>query len=326
MPRLAFIPMMLLAAIAWLGAEGCAHADDSAALPSVAGGPQSCFLGTSNDARAEMIESATIFLGVVRPDGSLLSEGTGFVVEGRSGGPKIVTAAHVVDSDSDDYPADARLMAFFSDGSAIGRVEILISGLSHPGVVGGHDLVLDDVAVVDVGTFVSPEAQARFQRIEVLPIGAGGAILVGEASEPVAVAWGFSGAPAVDAAGRVVGVVTGADFRGHSTVELGSISDTEAGHPVLRKVTLPSQSLVVVEPLQAPQLVETLAPAVPMQAAEEIPAVIAGYPLASCAVTSTVLRSADTNAGAALFAKWRGVGPTGAWLLPPKLGAMHLPQ
>ena len=120
MPRLAFIPMMLLAAIAWLGAEGCAHADESAALPSVPGDPQSCFLGTNNDARAEMIESATIFLGVVRPDGSLLSEGTGFVVEGRSGGPKIVTAAHVVDSDSDDYPPDARLMAFFSDGSAIG--------------------------------------------------------------------------------------------------------------------------------------------------------------------------------------------------------------
>jgi hypothetical protein len=326
MPRLAFIPMMLLAASAWFGAHGCARANESASLPSVPGDAQSCFLGAINHARADMIERATIFLGVVRPDGSLLSEGTGFVVQGRSGDPKIVTAAHVADSDSDDYPTDARLMAFFSDGSAIGRVDILVSGLSHAGVVGGHDLVLDDVAVVDIGAFVSREARARFQRIEGLPVAAGGAILVGEASDPVAVAWGFSGAPAVDAAGRVVGVVTGADFRGRATVELGSISDAEAGHPVLRKVTLPSQSLVVVEPLQAPQILKALAPTVAREATEEIPTVIAGYPLASCAVTSTVLRSADSSAGAALFAKWSGVGPTGAWLLPPKLGVMNLPH
>jgi len=312
-----------LAVIASLG--GLAGAGAATALSPVTGAEASCFLGSINHARAEKIERATIFLGVVRGDGSLLSEGTGFVVQGSGGGPRIVTAAHVVDTADENYPADAELMAFFSDGSAIGRVGVLVSGLSHEATVEGMSLVLDDVAVVGIAAFTSTASQARFQHIEGLAIAtSGGSILVGEASDPVAVAWGFSGAPAVDAEGRVVGVVTGADFRGRVTVELGSIADTEAGHPAVRKVTLPSQSLVVVEPLVPGEILQELAPSVAADTPSEIPVVIAGYPLASCAATATALKAAESSAGAALLAKWRGIGPTGAWLLPPKLGMMHL--
>jgi len=312
-----------LAVIASLG--GLAGAGAAAALSPVPRAETSCFLGSINHARAETIARATIFLGVVRADGSLLSEGTGFVVQGSGGGPRIVTAAHVVDTAGDNYPADAELMAFFSDGSAIGRVGVLVSGLSREATIEGMSLVLDDVAVVGIAAFTSTASQARFQHIEGLAIAtSGSSILVGEASDPVAVAWGFSGAPAVDAEGRVIGVVTGADFRGRVTVELGSIADTEAGQPAVRKVTLPSQSLVVVEPLVPAEILQELAPRVAADTPSEIPVVIAGYPLASCAATATALKAVESSAGAALLAKWRGIGPTGAWLLPPKLGMMHL--
>jgi CBS domain-containing protein len=308
------------------GLSGITGAGSTGAFVPRSGAETSCFLDSITHTRADTIERATIFLAVVRGDGSLLSEGTGFVVQGSGGsGPRIVTAAHVVDTADDNYPADAELMAFFSDGSAIGRVGVLVSGLSHEATVEGMSLVLDDVAVAGITAFTTAASQARFQQIEGLAITvSNAAILVGEASEPVAVAWGFSGAPAVDAEGRVIGVVTGADFRGRVTVELGSIADTEPGRPAVRKVTLPSQSLVVVEPLNPPEILQALGPTVKADAASEVPVVIAGYPLASCAATATALKTAESSAGAALLAKWRGVGPTGAWLLPPKLGVMRL--
>ena len=71
-----------------------------------------------------------------------------------------------------------------------------------------------------------------------------------EAGGPLGVSWGFSGAAAIDPAGRVVGVLIGADFRDRTTLELGSILDAnQSGGAVRRPVILPARSLVIVEPL-----------------------------------------------------------------------------
>lgn len=314
--------LMLLTLIAALG--GSTRAIETTALSVGSDAENSCFRNSIALPQASAIERATIFLGVVRADGSLLAEGTGFVVQGKGrSGPKIVTAAHVVETDSDDYPADAQLTAFFSDGTLIGRVGVLVSGLAHDATVGGVDVTLDDVAVVEVVAFAGAAARDRFQRIEGLHIATGSGLMVGEASNP-AVVWGFSGAPAVDSSGRVVGVVTGADFRGQVKVELGAINNAQAGHPAVRQVTLPSDSLVVVEPLHAPEILQTLEPAISSTPGAEVPVTIAGYPLASCAATAASLTPAESSAGGALLAKWRTVAPTAAWMLPPKLGVMNL--
>src|ERR1700756_4608023 len=72
-------------------------------------------------------------------------------------------------------------------------------------------------------------------------------------TNPPGVSWGFSGAAAIDPAGRVAGVLTGAEFRDRMTMELGSILDVhQNGGVVSRPVILPGRSLVVIEPLRDP--------------------------------------------------------------------------
>lgn len=101
----------------------------------------------------------------------------------------------------------------FSDGMPLGVPRIVLGGATRKLSVGGFDLVENDIAVIEITSFNNDAARDRFLRLQGLPLSGGDDILVGESGQPLGVSWGFSGAAAVDPAGRVVGVLTGADFR-----------------------------------------------------------------------------------------------------------------
>ena len=319
---MAALGAMLLVAATQLAADNAA---------AIAVAPErSCFEGGSAErpsAQAQAVERATLFIALVRADGTLLSQGTGFVAASRPAGQTgslVVTASHVVQHDG-DLPSDARLIAFFSDGAVIGALRVIAAGPQRNLSFGGFDIVADDVAVAEIAQFADPRAEARFSQLRGLPLAASDRIAVGEASDPVGAIWGFSGAAAVDTAGRVVGVLTGASFRGRVTLELGSVQESNAaGAPRTRAVTLPTRSLIVVEPLQA-QAVRAALGDLPREAPAPDPAVLlAGFPLASCATTAATLASVDSPAGAALLSRWQKAGPVGAWFLPPSLDQTKL--
>jgi hypothetical protein len=282
----------------------------------------SCFLGHVPHLQARAIEAATVFIALVGADGSLLSQGTGFIVAPSgtepNGARRIVTAAHVL-AVHEAMPEGTRFMIFFSDGRPLGVPRTIATGPLHTISVGGFDVVADDIALLEIAQYTDKEAQARLSAIAGLPVDSDDTLRVGEASEPVGAVWGFSGAAAVNREGHVIGVLTGADFRGHVTVEIGSIQETNAaGHVVARPVTLPSRSLVVIEPISAPNLRHELGLAegsVTRDAKAEI--VLTGFPMTSCASTTSVVDAADSTASVALLSKWQNIGQTGAWLLPP---------
>src|SRR5271166_2984492 len=73
-----------------------------------------CFGNQIDHPRAQRIARNTIFIAKVRPDGTVISEGSGFVVRsGAAGEPRIITAAHVVDPGH--TAPEAILMVFLSD-------------------------------------------------------------------------------------------------------------------------------------------------------------------------------------------------------------------
>ncbi len=289
----------------------------------------SCFLGRIDHPKRKAIAAATVFIAVVHADGTLMSQGTGFIAAGSASrgasGPRIVTAAHVVPPD--DAPSDdTRTVVFFSDGNPIGTPRVVARAPAHETLVGSFNVVANDVAVLEIADFADPDARERFVHLAGLPVNSDAVLRVGEASDPVGAVWGFSGAAAIDRDGRVMGVLTGADFRGRVTLELGSIEDSNAsGRPVTRSVTLPRRSLIVVEPIEAPEILQALGPAALHQAEQaEADAVFAGFPLASCASTSAMLESAISAPGAALLARWQAMGQQDAWFLPPRLDATKL--
>jgi hypothetical protein len=289
----------------------------------------SCFLGRIAHPQGKAIADATVFIAMVRTDGTLVSQGTGFIAAGSASlgttGPRIVTAAHVV-APHEAAPNDARFMVFFSDGDPIGAPRVVATGQTHSVLVGTFDVTADDVAVLEIADFADAKARGRFAKLAGLPINSDAVLRVGEASDPIGAVWGFSGAAAIDREGRVIGVLTGADFRGRVTLDLGSIDGSNAtGRPVTRPVTLPRRSLIVVEPLHAREILQALGPAVIHQSEQgEATAVFAGFPLASCAATSAKLEGATSAEGAALLARWQATGQEDAWLLPPRLDATKL--
>ena len=234
-----------------------------------------CFSDEIHHPQAGKIAQATVFIAVVWPDGTLASEGTGFVVsdsaEGGAQGSRIVTAAHVID-DTDTTRDGQRLAVFFSDGMPLGVPRTVLRAATRELSVGGFDLVENDIAVIEIAAFNDEPARDRFLGLQGLPLYSGDHILVGETGQPLGVSWGFSGAAAIDLAGRVVGVLTGADFRDRTTVELGSILDVNrSGGGVSRPVVLPSRSLVVVEPLRDPDILRALGRSPELRGAHSAP-------------------------------------------------------
>lgn len=289
----------------------------------------SCFLGGIAHPESKAIAEATVFIAMVHTDGTLLSQGTGFIAAGSASvgsmGPRIVTAAHVA-APREAAPDDVRFMVFFSDGTPIGAPRVVATGQTHSILVGSFDVAADDVAVLEIANFADAQAHERFVHLAGLPINSDAVLRVGEASEPIGAVWGFSGAAAIDREGRVMGVLTGADFRGRVTLELGSIEGSNAaGRPITRSVTLPRQSLIVVEPLHSHAILQALGPATIHQTEQgEAIAVFAGFPLASCAATSARLASPASAEGAAMLARWQAIGQEDAWLMPPRLDATKL--
>jgi len=288
-----------------------------------------CFRSQIDHPQAAMIERATVFIAAVRPDGTLLSEGTGFIVRGSATndghGSRIVTAGHVVEL-SDDLPADTRLMVFFSDGTPLGLPRVVAAAPTRRVSLDGFELTMNDLAVLEIASFSDAKARERFAHVDGLQVRSADRLMVGEASDPAGVAWGYSGAAAIDRDGRVVGVLTGADFRGRVTLNLGAVQEADAdGMPLTHPVTLPRRSLVVIEPLGAPEILRELGVSPPRRGqAGETPVVLAGFPLASCAATSARLQSADSSAGVELLSKWQSIGQVGAWFLPPQIDAKKL--
>jgi hypothetical protein len=187
-----------------------------------------CFLDEIHHPQAGKIAPATVFIAAVWPDGTLASEGTGFVVsdsaDGGAQGSRIVTAAHVID-DTDTTRNGQRLVVFFSDGMPLGVPRTVLRGATRELSVGGFNLVENDIAVIEIASFNDYPARNRFLGLQGLPLYGGADILVGDTGQSLGVSWGFSGAAAIDPAGRAVGVLTGADFRDRTTLELGSILD-----------------------------------------------------------------------------------------------------
>jgi hypothetical protein len=288
-----------------------------------------CFLNQVHHPQARKIAQATVFIAVVRSDGTVASEGTGFVVSGsRVGGaqgPRIVTAAHVVDG-IDATGNGRRPVLFFSDGVQLGLPRAVVRGPRSDLSAGGFDLVANDIAVLEIASFANDAARRRFLALDGLPLAGGDDILAGETSRPLGAAWGFSGAAAIDPAGRVVGVLTGADFRDRTTLALASILDAaQSGTVVPRSVTLPSRSLVIVEPLQSPDILRALRRSPePKRSAPRTTVSLVGFPLASCAATSAIVAPINTEAGTRLLSQWRSIGMEGAWYLQPSLGTVKI--
>jgi hypothetical protein len=305
----------------------------SAGYQSSVGIPQSkqgkvgrvtCFLNEIYHPQAGKIADATVFIAVVGSDGTLASEGTGFVVsdsaDGGAQGSRIVTAAHVID-DADTPPDGQRLAVFFSDGMPLGIPRTVFRGAMRELSVGGFDLIENDIAVIEISSFNDEAARARFLGLQGLPLYGGADILVGESGRPLGVSWGFSGAAAIDPAGRVVGVLTGADFRDRTTLELGSILDAnQSGGAVRRPVILPARSLVIIEPLHLDILRALGHSPEPPRKSPRTTVTFAGFPTASCAATSATVKPINSRAGTRLLSQWRLIGMEGAWYLPPQLG------
>ena len=270
-----------------------------------------------------------MFIAAVAPDGTLASEGTGFVVsdsaDGGTQGSRIVTAAHVIE-DIDTTHDGQRWAVFFSDGMPLGEPRTVLRGTTRELSVGGFDLVADDIAVIEIASFKSAAARDRFFALQGLPLSGGDDILVGESGQPPGVSWGFSGAAAIDPSGRVAGVLTAAEFRDRVTLELGSILDAHSnGGAVSRPVILPGRSLVVLEPLSNPDILRVLGRSPEVRGSGlRTTVTIAGFPAASCAATSATVEPIDSQAGTRLLSQWRSIGMEGAWYLPPQLGTTKL--
>jgi hypothetical protein len=292
-------------------------------------GHATCFLNEIHHPQAGKIAKATVFIAAVAPDGTLASEGTGFVVsdsaDGGTRGSRIVTAAHVIE-DIDNTRDGLRWTVFFSDGMLLGEPRTVLRGTTREVSVGGFDLLENDIAVIEITSFNNAAARDRFFALQGLPLSGDDDILVGESGQPPGVSWGFSGAAAIDPAGRVAGVLTGAEFRDRMTLELGSILDAHPnGGAVSQPVILPGRSLVVIEPLRDSNILRVLGRSPELRGSGlRTKVIIAGFPAASCAATSATVESIDSQAGTRLLSKWRSIGMEGAWYLPPQLGATKL--
>ena len=169
-------------------------------------GRVTCFSDEIHHPQAGKIAQATVFIAVVWPDGTLASEGTGFVVsdsaEGGAQGSRIVTAAHVID-DTDTTRDGQRLAVFFSDGMPLGVPRTVLRAATRELSVGGFDLVENDIAVIEIAAFNDEPARDRFLGLQGLLLYSGDDILVGESSQPPGVSWGFSGAAAIDPAAEL---------------------------------------------------------------------------------------------------------------------------
>ena len=106
----------------------------------------------------------------------------------------------------------------------------------------GFDLVENDIAVIEITSFNNAAARDRFFALQGLPLSGDDDILVGESGQPPGVSWGFSGAAAIDPAGRVAGVLTGAEFRDRMTLELGSILDAHPNGGAVRSLIYRAQN------------------------------------------------------------------------------------
>ena len=292
-------------------------------------GRVTCFLNEIHHRQAGKIAESTVFIAAVGADGTLVSEGTGFVVsdsaDAGAKGSRIVTAAHVIE-DTDTARDGERGAVFFSDGMPLGVPRTVLRGTTRELSVGGFDLVENDIAVIEITSFNNDAARDRFLGLQGLSLYGGDDILVGEADQPLGVSWGFSGAAAIDPVGRVAGVVTGADFRDRTTLELGSIVDANrSGDAVARPVTLPGRSLVVIEPLRDPDILHALGRSPGLrESGLRTTVTIAGFPAASCAATSATVEPINSQAGTRLLSQWRSIGMEGAWYLPPQLGTTKL--
>jgi hypothetical protein len=302
-----------LAALTVLGLAGAAAF--AFGKPVVEERDATCFGSNIEHPYAAQIARNTVFIAKVLADGTLVSAATGFVMRGTaSARPRIVTAAHVVNNNA----SDKQLMVFLSDGTPVGIPRVVAAPSSQSISIADEALAVNDLAVLDVAQFSGDIARGRFTALDGLRARAGGALMVGETTGQTGVIWGYSGAPAVDRDGEIIGVATGADFRGHITQNLALIQDTDVtGRPRNNDITLPNSSLVLVEPLHTPEILTALdlSEASP-QARSQGSVVLAGFPFASCASTTARLQPAESAEGVQLIKKWQLRDQVGAWWLP----------
>lgn len=275
-----------------------------------------CFGNRIEHVSGAQIARNTVFIAGVRADGTLTSSAAGFVVRGRHG-LRIVTALHVVDPNAGETGSTP--MVFFSDGAPLGVPQVVAATAPRKETFSSVELTVDDLAVLEIARFADPAALRRLSELDGLQVAAGGSLMVGETDGATAVAWGYSGSAAVDQSGRVVGVLTSADFRGRVSVNLASIQEAKRGerrHDTA--VTLPDRSLVIVEPFEDPAIVHQLQlTEATTDDGRTSKVVFAGFPSASCASTSALLRPATVPAGAALLRKWGDMDQLDAWWMPP---------
>ena len=119
-------------------------------------------------------------------------------------------------------------------------------------------------------------------RTKGLPIADGADPLVGETAPGAGVAPGFSGAPALDPIGRVVGVTISAGLRGMAPRRELALVRPQGGR-ARGQAVLAERSLIFVEPIRSPDVRAALGMSPPSDRASSMTLVLAGYPLGYCA-------------------------------------------
>ena len=126
-----------------------------------------CFLDEIHHPQAGKIAQATVFIAAVWPDGTLASEGTGFLVSDSADGG--AQGSRILD-DTDTTRDGQRLTVFFSDGMPLGVPRTVLRGATHELSVGGFIMVENDIAVIEIASFNDDPARDRFLGLQGLPL------------------------------------------------------------------------------------------------------------------------------------------------------------
>jgi hypothetical protein len=161
-------------------------------------GRATCFLNEIHHPQAGNIAKATVFIAAIAPDGTLASEGTGFVVsdsaDGGTQGSRIVTAAHVIEG-IDATRSGQRWAVFFSDGMPLGEPRPVLRGTTRELSVGRCDLVENDIAVIEITSFNNVAARDRFIALQSLRALAATTFWSASQANPLVGAGAFRGLP-----------------------------------------------------------------------------------------------------------------------------------
>ena len=256
-----------LAALAAGWVTGCATpGPDREAWP-----PQAALSGACMTAHAglEAPRPALLHVVLANAHSGVISRGTGFIVADSAPTPtaplRVLTAAHVV-GPAMERPDETLVFLMAPDGAVL--AEARIGATAEPWQADlRDDAARRDLAVLIPRGFTDPAAEARFRALPGLPLAErqrGDSILLGMVSSPAGLDFGVSGAPVLDAQGRVRGVLT--KFRVNPAARPAGAAPG----------ALPAETAGIADPISAPSVLRALGAAGARVRADEGGARLAG--------------------------------------------------